>query len=45
MQSPWIHATYTATVVVALLAHRANRLDLIGSPKGVLAHLRGGGDQ
>lgn len=31
--------TYTATIVVALAAHQANRADLIRSPKRVLAHL------
>ncbi|MGN6698076.1 MAG: transposase [Thermomicrobiales bacterium] len=31
--------TYTAAIVVALLAHRAGRPDLIRSPKRVLAHL------
>jgi len=31
--------TYTATIVVALLAHHARRPDLIRSPKRVLAHL------
>jgi transposase len=30
--------TYAATIVVALLAHRAQRPDLIRSPKRVLAH-------
>jgi hypothetical protein len=30
--------TYTATLIVALLAHRADRPDLIRSPKRVLAH-------
>jgi hypothetical protein len=31
--------TYTATIVVALAAHQADRPDLIRSPKRVLAHL------
>ncbi len=31
--------TYTATIVVALAAHHADRPDLIRSPKRVLAHL------
>ena len=31
--------TYTATIVVALIAHQAHRPDLIRSPKRVLAHL------
>jgi len=31
--------TYTATIIVALAAHRAGRPDLIRSPKRVLAHL------
>src|SRR5256885_6563645 len=30
--------TYTATIIVALAAHRAGRPDLIRSPKRVLAH-------
>lgn len=31
--------TDTATIIVALAAHQAGRLDLIRSPKRVLAHL------
>jgi hypothetical protein len=31
--------TYTASVIVGLAAHHAGRLDLIRSPKCVLAHL------
>ncbi len=31
--------TYTATIIVALVAHHADRPDLIRSPKRVLAHL------
>jgi hypothetical protein len=34
--------TYAATIVVALIAHHADRPDLIRSPKRVLAHLREG---
>ena len=34
-----VSLTYTATLVVALAAHRADRPDLIRSPKRVLAHL------
>ena len=35
--------TYTATIVVALVAYRAGRPDLIRAPKRVLAHLWEGG--
>ena len=31
--------TYAATVIVALIAHQADRPDLLRSPKRVLAHL------
>ena len=31
--------TYTATIVVALVAHQADRPDLIRAPNRVLAHL------
>jgi len=31
--------TYTATIIVALAAHHADRPELIRSPKRVLAHL------
>jgi hypothetical protein len=31
--------TYTATIVVALIAHQAHRPELIRSPKRALAHL------